>query len=426
MSVQVPDQRPGYIPARRDTIGDSIGQLSQLLAGPQREQQAQQDDKAQKAKARAAALSAKAAEFKLDPNQWRELRSKVVASDPEVAPYLPDVPEVTPNAEQNLHNMKIADETTQFPNIPESARRQGTYQDLYKAPMPAESVKLGNLQDVTSNPDRWSSVVQDQQRIEGKTAQSANEKVTAAEIARHNKAEEGISRTKAATSAAGGAGASDKAAQADAIAQAIIDGKQPPELSKLYGLGGPVRASLASKGYDLTRATQDWTATQKHIATLNGPQQTRLRQAVDAAYNQLDVIEGLYNDWQKVGSTSGIRVFNKASLTAAKNLPGEAGAAAQALDGQIALAAGEFGQVLMGGNSPTDHALQLGAKMLQGDWNDQTFKKALKQLRIDFKIRQNSLTNAGVAGASEGNTYAQPAPGGGKEIHYDEKGNRIQ
>lgn len=192
--------------------------------------------------------------------------------------------------------------------------------------------------------------------------------------------------------------------QAKDIAAAIVSGKQPPEFKSMYGLTGAVRAELAKSGYDLERASLDWQASQQHVRTLNGPQQTRLRQSVDAAYSQLDVVEGLYSELRKELPASGIKVFNRASLATAKHLPGKAGASAQALEGQIALLTGELGNTLMGGNSPTDHALSLAQSMLSGDWNEETFKKAVQQLRVDLGIRKNSLANSQPAGMSVNQT----------------------
>jgi hypothetical protein len=141
------------------------------------------------------------------------------------------------------------------------------------------------------------------------------------------------------------------------IAAAIISGDQPPTLKGLYRNAAPVRAELARQGFNLSRAETDWNAVQKHIATLNGNQQTRLQQAVSTASDSLDKIEGLYNEWKQLGPNSGIKIFNRASLAAARNLPGRTGAVAQALEGQISDLTAELAVVYMGGNSPTDHGL---------------------------------------------------------------------
>src|SRR5206468_10703942 len=84
---------------------------------------------------------------------------------------------------------------------------------------------------------------------------------------------------------------------AGSIADAIEQGLQPPDVKGLYRMAGPVRAELSKRGYDLTRANLDWQAAQKHVATLNGAQQTRLRQAISTASDSLGVIEDLAKQW---------------------------------------------------------------------------------------------------------------------------------
>jgi hypothetical protein len=64
------------------------------------------------------------------------------------------------------------------------------------------------------------------------------------------------------------------------IADAIESGDQPPTLTGLYRNAAPVRAELARRGVPVARMETDWKATQRYMATLNGPQQVRLRQAI--------------------------------------------------------------------------------------------------------------------------------------------------
>jgi hypothetical protein len=192
---------------------------------------------------------------------------------------------------------------------------------------------------------------------------------------------------------------------ADAIAQAIIDGKQPPETKGLFRAGAAVREKLAQKGFDLSAAQTEWTATQRHLATLNGQQQERLRQAIDFTTHSLDKIDELYNRWQQVGPASGYRMLNKAALSAAKQGGGEAGAVAQALEAQINDLTAEMANVYMGGNSPTDHALSLAKENLSADWNEKTFKTAIDQARKNLILRRNAMLTAPVAGLPGGSRY---------------------
>lgn len=189
------------------------------------------------------------------------------------------------------------------------------------------------------------------------------------------------------------------------IAAGIIRGELPPTTKGLYRNAGPVLAELGRQGFNLQRAESDWNAVQKHIGTLNGSQQERLRQSITSASDMVDKVDQLYSEWKQVGAESGIKVFNRASLAVAKNLPGRAGAVAQALDAQIADLTADLGNIYMGGNSPTERALELAGKSLQSDWNDQTFTEGVKQIRSNVKIRYNSIINSQPAGTSGQTNY---------------------
>lgn len=190
------------------------------------------------------------------------------------------------------------------------------------------------------------------------------------------------------------------------IAGAIISGIQPPTLTGLYRNAGPVRAELARQGYDLTTATKDWQAVQKHLATLNGQQQERLRQAITFTSDSLDIISDLYSQWKKVAGVSGFKVLNKGALAASKQLPGEAGAVASNLEAQINDLTSELATVYKGGNASTDEGLRLAAANLKADWNETTFTRALDQIRKNLTIRKNSILNSQPVGVSS----KEPAP----------------
>lgn len=209
----------------------------------------------------------------------------------------------------------------------------------------------------------------------------------------------------------GGRGTGSASGESDItkIADAIEAGIQPPDVKGLYRFGAPVRAELSRRGFDLTTANREWGAVQRHMSSLNGPQQTRLRQSIDFAYHSLDQIEDLYNQWQRVGPASGLRLLNRGALATAKQLPGEAGAIAQGLEGQINDLVESLGSVYMGGNTPTDNAFKLASANLSGNWNEETFKKSLALVRNNLKMRQNAMMNALPAGLRADSPYS-PGP----------------
>jgi hypothetical protein len=230
-----------------------------------------------------------------------------------------------------------------------------------------------------------------------------------------------IRMTKPPSATAGQSGTGD----AEAIAEAIIRGEQPPDLKGLYRMGPTVKASLAKKGYNLANAQLDWQATQKHITTLNGQQQTRLRQAIDNAGHSLDVIESLADEW-KGGN---FPILNRGRLAAAKSgaLGPEAQRIATALEAQIADVTSELANVYMGGNSPTDHAMKLASTNLSADWSETQLRKLLDQQRMNLQIRSNSMSNIGVQGASSTNPYAAPTPAAdqGVEVWVRDKTGKL-
>jgi hypothetical protein len=213
---------------------------------------------------------------------------------------------------------------------------------------------------------------------------------------RHDKAVEAAQR--AAAGGGGEGGAKD-------IVDAIKNGDQPPTTQGLYKLGAAVRAEAARQHVPLARMEQDWKATEKYMSTLNGPQQTRLRQDISTVSDSLDKVEGLYDEWSKLAKTSGYKVLNHATLKAMEAMPGRAGAVAQALEAQIADTTAGLGTIYMGGNSPTDHSLELAAHSLSADWNDETMKEAMKQAHANVKIRENSITHSRPAGVSADSPY---------------------
>jgi hypothetical protein len=195
---------------------------------------------------------------------------------------------------------------------------------------------------------------------------------------------------------------------AKAIADAIMRGEQPPDVKGLYRNSGPVRAELAKQGYDLMKANLDWQATQKHVASLNGAQQLRLNQSVNALPDMLDSVDALASQW-KGGR---FPLLNAANLKLAKEgaYGSDVASVANRLDAQIADVTADLGNVYMGGNSPTDHALGLAGKSLQGAWDEKVLHDMVALARKNVAIRRNSITSTGVAGLSTEPAPASAAP----------------
>lgn len=248
-------------------------------------------------------------------------------------------------------------------------------------------------------------------------------------------------RTRANRPPAGGAFGSSGGSPDDpkVIAQAIMSGRQPPVLTGLYGKASAVKAELERNKFDQSTALSDWAAVQRHITTLNGPQQERLRQAVNFTYDSLDQIDALYDEWKKVAGVSGLKILNRGNLAVSKQLGGKAGEVATSLEAQLNDLTSELGTVYKGGSGSTDESLRLAGENLKADWNEATFKRALGQIRKNLQIRRNSINNSQPAGVSENSQYgpkggsagqpttptAAPAAGGVIKWTRDAKGNPI-
>ena len=204
------------------------------------------------------------------------------------------------------------------------------------------------------------------------------------------------------------------------IADGIMSGRVPPDMNVLryQGVSGKVMAELTRRGFDLSTAEKDWNATTQHLRTLNGAQQERIWQSVSTLERLIPDTRTLYEDWKKTGLPSGMKIYNRAALKAAANLPGEKGVAAQKLLTNINDMTDIIGAIYMGGNSPTDKALDLAGSNLKGDWNPEQFKGAIDLLEHNVGVRKNSIMTSEPRGASAGSPYgsaaaATPASGQG-------------
>ena len=205
----------------------------------------------------------------------------------------------------------------------------------------------------------------------------------------------------------GGSGTGGASSDTETIAQAIMNGNQPPVLTGLYSKSAGVKAALERKGYNLTKATQDWTATQKLLATLNGAQQTKLRESVNQVDESLGLTQKLADEW----NGSNFPALNKATLLAAKQgaLGQDAQSLATRLDAQISDITSELATVYKGGNSSTDESLKLAASQLSSSWSKKTFDDAIGLAKQNIQYRKNSM-NVPTAGISDSkyNSYTPP------------------
>jgi hypothetical protein len=189
-----------------------------------------------------------------------------------------------------------------------------------------------------------------------------------------------------------------------AIGDQMISGKIPPVISNAYRKIAPeLQAYLAKQNFDQTAAEADWTATKKHLTSMNSTQQLRLGQAVTFTKESLPIIEDLASQWK----AGGFAPLSYVALKAAEQ--GAMGTKAQSiatrLNAQISDLTSELGTVYKGGNSSTDESLKLAATNLKGQWEESVLMDNVNQIRKNLTLRENSMRNSGIAGLSNDSIY---------------------
>jgi hypothetical protein len=181
----------------------------------------------------------------------------------------------------------------------------------------------------------------------------------------------------------------------------------------MYGQAPRVLAYLAERGFDLSQSQIDWTGSNRMVTSLNATQPMRIRQATHYVKAMTPAIASLVDEWKDAGGLTRYKLLNSATLGLSMNAGGELGEIASKLDGSIADLQGEIGIVLMGGYAPTNHALELAAKNIQANWDEQMLMGNLTRIDTLMDMREESqkqiTPNVPGGGASQ---YWRP-PGGG-------------
>jgi hypothetical protein len=194
-------------------------------------------------------------------------------------------------------------------------------------------------------------------------------------------------------------------------AQGIFNGSIPPPTG--HGANTKenlmIKAGLSALGYDLTKASQDWTAMQKRIQTLNSADRVKLEQSLMNLEGSTEQAVRLYDEWKATGLPKGFSSYNWAALQAAKRgLAGEkAAVAANTLISHVEDMANELSVVYKGGGTPTDKGLESAAKSLSSDWSEAVFMRNVQLIRENMQIRRNTMSQVGFI---PDNIYSQESP----------------
>lgn len=193
-----------------------------------------------------------------------------------------------------------------------------------------------------------------------------------------------------------------------AIANAIIEGKQPPTTTGLYKQGAAVKGMLAKKGFDQTAAQLEWQAAQKQVQSLNGPQMTRYAGLAKSVVNTIDEIR----DLAKQMDNSGVPALNALKMQAYMQTEGnsEKGQLAARYIGAVTTLKEEFANLAQGGYAPTEAAFALANQQINGNYGVKQLDASLTEVQRLIRYRLQGIPNFQTLGPDATNRYK---PGGG-------------
>jgi hypothetical protein len=184
-------------------------------------------------------------------------------------------------------------------------------------------------------------------------------------------------------------------------AQGVMNGNLAPDLAQVSSFRDRSRISSAlnKDGFNLPAAQSEWKATQRFLNSMNSEKQTRLRQAIGSTRQALDHLKEINQEY----SRSSLAPLNYLQLKAQANSGNEL---AVKYLGQLNIIQDELAQVFMGGNSPTEKALDLAKNMLSSNWSAGQLNASIDTIDKNLKYRENAI-NAAMPFTGGENRYYQ-------------------
>ena len=201
----------------------------------------------------------------------------------------------------------------------------------------------------------------------------------------------------------------------DKIADGIASGQQPPSLTGLYGMSGPVRASLQDRGFDLAKAQLEYKRAEKQVATLNGPQMTRFFGLASSVDKTIDEVRELAMQMDNIG----IPMLNKANLQRYIQAQGnsENGQLATRYVTAVGTLKEEFANLAQGGYAPTEPVWELANKQINENYGVKQMNSSLDEIQRLIRYRVQAIPGASAVGPNAPDRYTgqtgapAPAPG---------------
>ena len=199
-------------------------------------------------------------------------------------------------------------------------------------------------------------------------------------------------QTSMQTGAAGRAeqAAEQKRERAKDIMDAVVEGKQKPVFTGMYGDTPYIRQEAANRGVNLADMEQEWNRANLEIKTMNSSQQKRFRDGMRSVVNTM-------NDALELGEQlqlSGVRPLNKAKLIwltqYRANTP--EGELASAYLSAVTAIKDEFVTAINGGYAPTEAAWTQANKQIDEEFGIGQLNASLTELRrvLNFRLQAAS------------------------------------
>lgn len=190
---------------------------------------------------------------------------------------------------------------------------------------------------------------------------------------------------------------------ADAIAQGIKDGTQPPVTTGLYRQGPAVRGILAKDKFDLAKAQLEWDRAHRQIASLNGPQMIKYQGLAESVVATIDEVRELAHQM----GNSGVPLANRAKIQAYIQAEGnsEKGQLATRYLTAVNTLKEEFTNLAQGGYAPTESAWALANSQINADYGYKQMEASLTEVRRLIQYRLQAIPNMQTLGPGGANRY---------------------
>lgn len=189
------------------------------------------------------------------------------------------------------------------------------------------------------------------------------------------------------------------------LSDGIVSGKTPPVLTG-YGnskIGPAVKADLARRGFDLTKASLEYESAHKQVLSLNGPQMVRYTGLAQSVVNTIDRVKEL----SVAMGNSGLTGFNAAKLATLINTAGntEQGKIASQYLAAVNTLKEEFANLAQGGYAPTEAAWDLANKQINANFGVEQLPATLDEVQRLIRYRLDAIPNIHTLGPGAANPY---------------------